>query len=157
LLVPDVIGRSITDATERVGRAGLAIGTVTERSFLLPPYFRPAGTVYQQQPAAGTPLAAAVPVDLIVFPRIPVWAIIIPSVLLGASLGLLLRRRHSSPLRASSPHVPTPSVTTRSYADPGDQRIPSEMMPTSPEIRVRHVADSGIQSIREPLVSPPST
>jgi beta-lactam-binding protein with PASTA domain len=155
LLVPDVVGHSVAEATTLVGRARLTVGTVAERSFLLPPYFQPAGTVFQQQPAAGTPLASAVPVDLIVLPRVPAWAIIIPSAMLGAAIVLLLRRRPlSSPLKAPPPQVPLPTVVTRAYTDPGDQRIPSVMNPVSPEIRVRHTADPGTQSIREMLPSP---
>jgi beta-lactam-binding protein with PASTA domain len=156
LLVPDVVGQNVAEATSLVGRAGLTIGTVTERSFLLPPYFQPAGTVFQQQPAARTPLAAPVPVDLVVLPRIPAWAIVIPSALLGAALVLLLRRR-PPPLRVNpppQPQLPLPTVLTRAHADPGDQRMPTAMNPVSLEIRVRHTADRGAQSIRE--VSPPS-
>ena len=155
LLVPDVVGHSVEEAMALVGRAGLTVGTVTERSFLLPPYFQPAGTVFQQQPAARTPLAAAVPVDLIVLPRVPAWAIIIPSAMLGAAIVLLLRRRLSSPLKAPPPQVPLPTVVTRAYSDAGDQRIPSVMNPVSPEIRVRHTADPGTQSIREMLFPSP--
>jgi beta-lactam-binding protein with PASTA domain len=156
LLVPDVVGQNVAEATALVGRAGLTIGTVTERSFLLPPYFQPAGTVFQQQPAARTPLAAPVPVDLVVLPRIPAWAIVIPSALLGAALVLLLRRR-PPPLRVNpppQPQVPLPTVLTRAHADPGDQRMPTAMNPVSLEIRVRHTADRGSQSVRE--VPPPS-
>jgi hypothetical protein len=111
--------------------------------------------VFQQQPAAGTPLAAAVPVDLIVLERVPAWAMIIPSAMLGAALVLLLRRRPlSSPLKAPPLQVPFPTVVTRAHTDAGDQRIPSGMNPVSPEIRARHTADPGTQSIREMLPSP---
>jgi hypothetical protein len=111
--------------------------------------------VFQQQPAARTPLAAAVPVDLVVLPRVPAWAIIIPSAMLGAAIVLLLRRRPLSSLKAPPPQVvPLPTIVTRAFTDPGDQRIPSVMNPVSPEIRVRHTADPGRQSIREMLPSP---
>ncbi len=153
LIVPDVVGYSIAEATARVGDARLTVGTVTDRSFLLPPYLQPADTVFQQQPPAGTALATAVPVNLIVLQRVPTWAIIIPSVMLGAALVLLLRRK---PLSSPTPplQVPLPTVVTRAHTDAGDQRIPSVMHPMSPEFRVRHTADPGTQSIRDMLPSP---
>jgi hypothetical protein len=154
--VPDVVGRTVAEATALVGRAGLAIGTVTERSFFLPPYFELAGTVFQQDPAARIPLAAAVPVNLVVLSRIPGWAIVIPSVFLGVAMGLLLRRRPPS-LRANPPpqsRVPLPTVLTRAHADPGDQRITTDLNSVGLEIRVRHNVDRGEQSVRE--APPPS-
>jgi len=155
LLVPDVVGYGVAQATALVGQARLTVGTVTEHSFLLPPYFEPAGTVFQQQPPGGTPLAAAVAVDLIVLQRVPGWALVIPSAMLGGALVLLLRRRPlSSPLKAPPLQVPLPTVVTRAHTDAGDQRIPSVMHPMSPEIRVRHTADPGTQSIRDMLPSP---
>jgi beta-lactam-binding protein with PASTA domain len=155
LLVPDVLGRNVEEAAVLLGQAGLAVGTVTQRSLFLPPFFQPAGAVFQQQPAPGTALAAPVPISLVIHPQLPVWAVIVPSALLGAALGLLLRRRRPR-LPANAPPQPPvqlPTIITRAYADPGDQGMPSVANPVSLEIRVRHTMDSGAQSVRE--VQPP--
>ena len=158
LLVPAVVGRSITDARALVSQAGLTVGTITERGFFLPPFFQSAGTIFQQQPAAGTALAAPVLINLVVLQRFPAWAIMLSLALIGAALALVVRRRPVPPSRLATtpeePPPPPPGVRTHVFADRGDQRMPA-MNPANVEIRLRHTIDRGTQSVRE--VPPPSS
>jgi hypothetical protein len=147
LLVPAVIGRDITEAGVLIAGAGWTVGSIIERPFFLPPFLRPAGTVFEQQPAAGTVLAAPVLVNLVVLESIPAWAMVVPLTALGTAIGFLVRRQRPDRLRRPRP---LPGVTTQVSRDPGDQRITSPVRPVTMEIRVRPVVDRGRQSVKAP-------
>jgi serine/threonine-protein kinase len=152
LLVPAVTGRDVVEARAAVRDAGLTVGSITERSFFLPPFLQPARTVFEQQPPAGTSLAVPAPVNLIILQSVPTWAIVLPLTLLGAAAGFMVRRPTADALRG--PRLPAPGVRTRIYADRGAQRVTSASDPVTMEIRVRPVIDRGAQSVDD---TPPSS
>jgi beta-lactam-binding protein with PASTA domain len=148
VLVPAVVGRDEAEARTLVDGVGLMVGVITERPFYLPPFLQPAGTVFAQEPAAGSAVAPTAVVDLVILQSVPAWAIALPVALLGAAGGALLVRR--SPREAlRRPPPPLPAVSTRVVADTGHQRMPSATDPVTIEIRVRPTIDRGRQSVRE--------
>jgi beta-lactam-binding protein with PASTA domain len=142
--VPDVVGRSRTEAEALIASAGLSVGSITERWYFL----RPAGTIVEQTPAAAALLPAPASVNLIVSTGFPAWA----AVALGLAVGvgfLIYRGIKVPPDRASRPQTPPAAVSVRTQSDGGYQEVRAAGKFLELEIRVRSTVDRGIQSIRD--------
>ena len=144
LRIPDLVGRSETEARAILQAVGLTVRTVTEvRARTL------TRTVVRQLPAPGTEVSAGAPVDLDLgmFDVALLW-------MLGAGLGLgVAAAGLVSRVRRGGSSQPAPAISLAPHADSGVQAtVPDARGLASSELSLKGCGDSGTQTILGPAV-----
>jgi hypothetical protein len=146
-----VIGRNPDEANTLLEQAGFKIGRVSERFA----FSHRTGTIFSQNPPAGTLLAAPENIELVVSTGIPAWAIGSLLLLAGSAVGFLIRGRiQKLPHPPPSTEQTTIHWSTRAQKDLGSQQVEAGQMPVGADIRVRPIVDRGTQQIHETSPEP---